>query len=58
MYLYFLPLITCDRLIYYFRPVSQNTFGGAIFIINITYFTVWSIFSNMQDIGYLTKVRF
>lgn len=47
MYLYFLPLITCDRLIYYFRRVSQKIlFGGAIFIISITYFTVWSIFSN------------
>lgn len=46
MYLYFLPIITCDRLIYYFRQVPQKIlFAGAIFIINITYFAIWSFFS-------------
>lgn len=46
MYLYFLPIITCDRLIYYFRHASQKIlFGGAIFLINIIYFSIWSIFS-------------
>lgn len=46
MYFYFLPIMTCDRLIYYFRHVSQKIlFAVTIFIINSIYFFTWSIFS-------------